>query len=100
MYGLIGRIKAFPGQRDALTAILLDAAREMPGCFSYVVATDDKDADTVWVTEVWDSEESHKASLQTPRVNDAIAKGKPLVADIGDHFVTTPLGGVGLEPAG
>ena len=96
MHGLIARIKAFPGQRDALTAILLEAAGEMPGCFSYVVATDSKDADTIWVTEVWDSEESHKASLQLPAVKDAITRGKPLVADIGDHFVTSPLGGVGL----
>jgi quinol monooxygenase YgiN len=96
MHGLIARIKAFPGQRDALTAILLEAADEMPGCLSYVVATDSKDAETIWVTEVWDSEESHKASLRLPAVKDAITRGKPLVADIGDHFVTTPLGGVGL----
>lgn len=96
MYGLINRIQAHPGKRDALTAILLEAAGEMPGCYSYIVATDDKDADTIWVTEVWDSEESHKASLTLPAVKDAIARGKPMVADIGDHFVTTPLGGVGL----
>ena len=30
-----------------------------------------------------------------PAVKDAIARGKPLVADIGDHFETLPLGGVG-----
>ncbi|OUC09514.1 antibiotic biosynthesis monooxygenase, partial [Litorilinea aerophila] len=31
MYGLIGKIQVVPGQRDALIAILLDGAREMPG---------------------------------------------------------------------
>jgi quinol monooxygenase YgiN len=38
MYGLIGKLKAIPGQRDTLTRILLDGAAGMPGCLSYVVA--------------------------------------------------------------
>ena len=45
MYGLIGKIKAKPGLRDALIAILLDGIDEMPGCLSYVVASDQADAD-------------------------------------------------------
>jgi hypothetical protein len=52
MYGLIGKIKAAPGKGEALTAILIAAARDMPGCLSYVVARDAADADGIWVTEV------------------------------------------------
>ena len=57
MYGLIGKMAAVAGQRDALIAILLEDAGldAMPGCLSYVVATDPADADAIWITEVWDS---------------------------------------------
>ncbi|HXE58336.1 MAG TPA: putative quinol monooxygenase [Gemmatimonadales bacterium] len=97
MYGLIGKITAVPGQRDALAAILLEGTREMPGCLSYVVAADPADPDALWVTEVWDSPESHRASLALPAVQAAIAKGRPLIAGFGNRVETRPLGGVGLR---
>ena len=43
MYGLIGKMNAVPGQRDALAAILLDGTQAMPGCLSYVIARDPAD---------------------------------------------------------
>jgi quinol monooxygenase YgiN len=36
MHGLIGKMIATPGQRDALAAILLSGTGKMPGCISYV----------------------------------------------------------------
>ena len=99
MYGLIGKMTAVPGQRDALVAILLEGLRDMPGCLSYIVAHDPADADAIWITEAWDSEASHKASLALPAVREAIAKGRPLIAAFGSHTVTTPVGGHGLAPA-
>src|SRR5579862_6477996 len=59
MYGLIGKLTAVPGQRDALAAILVDASHAMPGCLSYIVAADSTDADSLWVTEVCNSPASH-----------------------------------------
>ncbi|HET7024615.1 MAG TPA: antibiotic biosynthesis monooxygenase family protein [Gemmatimonadales bacterium] len=53
MYGLIGKVTATPGQRDALVKILLSGAGAMPGCLSYVIATDPADADALWITEAW-----------------------------------------------
>lgn len=96
MYGLIGKLKATPGQRDALIAILLDGVSGMPGCLSYVVARDPKDPDAVWITEAWESEAHHKASLALPAVRAAIAKGRPLIAGFADNFETEPVGGHGL----
>jgi quinol monooxygenase YgiN len=98
MFGLIGKMHAVPGQRDALIAILLEGTTSMPGCSSYVVATDPGDANAIWITEVWDNEASHKASLSLPAVQAAIAKGRPLIAGFGERFVTAPVGGVGLPP--
>ncbi len=95
MYGLIGKMIAVPGQRDALIAILLDGAGGMPGCLSYIVAQDAADADAIWITEVWDSQESHAASLSLPRVQQAIARGRPLIAGFGERFETVPVGGAG-----
>jgi len=96
MHGLIGRMMAAPGQRDALIGILLESIDDMPGCLSYIVARDTADESAIWITEVWDSEESHKASLSLPAVQAAIAKAKPLIAGFGDYIQTAPVGGHGL----
>lgn len=96
MYGLIGKMKAVPGERDKLAAILLEGVSGMPGCLSYVVAQDPADPDAIWVTEVWDSQDSHRASLALPSVQEAIKRGKPLIAGFGERFETVPLGGHGL----
>lgn len=69
----------------------------MPGCLSYIVAKDAKDENAIWVTEVWKDEASHKASLSLPQVQQAIAKGRPMLAGFGEMFVTEPVGGIGLK---
>jgi quinol monooxygenase YgiN len=96
MFGLIGKMRAHPGKRDAILEILLKGTEAMPGCLSYVVARDPADADAIWITEVWDSETSHKASLSLPSVQAAIAEARPLIAGFDSHTVTEPIGGVGL----
>lgn len=96
MYGLIGKMLATPGNRDALIALLLEATGDMPGCLSYIVATDPADANAIWITEAWDSQESHGASLKLPAVQQAIARARPLIAGGGERFVTAPVGGHGL----
>jgi quinol monooxygenase YgiN len=96
MYGLIGKIRTVPGQREAFIPILLEGTRSMPGCRSYIVARDAEDADAIWVTEVWDSQAQHQASLALPAVQQAIARGRPMIAGFGERFVTAPVGGVGL----
>jgi quinol monooxygenase YgiN len=96
MYGLIGKMTAVAGQRDALAAILLDGTTEMPGCLSYVIATDPADADALWITEVWDSKSSHEGSLALPGVKAAVAKGRPLIAGFSNRVETVPIGGYGL----
>jgi len=99
MYGLIGKMVAVAGQRDALIAILLDGINAMPGCLSYIVAKDPNDADGIWITEVWENKESHQASLSLPAVQQAIAQARPLIAGFGERFETEPVGGYGLPGA-
>ena len=96
MYGVIGKITAVAGQRDALAGVLLEGTTAMPGCLSYVIAADRNEPDALWVTEIWDNAASHKASLQLPAVQAAIAKGRPLIAGFSNRVETLPLGGQGI----
>lgn len=97
MYGLIGRMIAVEGRREELMAILKESVGgAMPGCQSYVVARCAQHPDGIWVTEVWDSAESHKASLQLQQVQDSIAVARPLIAGFDNRFETEPVAGIGI----
>lgn len=96
MYGLIGKMRATPGDREALCSILCESVGEMPGCLSYVVSEDPTDGDAIWITEVWDSKENHKASLELDAVKDAISRARPLIAGFDEHHEVVPVGGHGL----
>ena len=97
MFGLIGKMTAVPGKREELLWILLGGIGEMPGCLSYVVARDPANADAIWITEVWDSEASHKASLSLSAVQTPIKSAMPLIATFNEHIRTQPVGGQGLR---
>lgn len=96
MYGLIEKLVAVTGQREALIDVLTQGCRDMPGCLSYVVAKDCSDSDTVWVTEVWDSLASHRAALMLPAVQRAIEHGRALIESFGGMTTTEPVGGHGV----
>jgi len=81
MFMLHGRLGAKPGKRDELLAILItgEQGEAIPGCRLYLVAVDPTDSDGVWVTEVWESEDAHAASLQLDRVKAQIAQAMPFL---------------------
>jgi quinol monooxygenase YgiN len=93
-YGIISQILAVPGKRDELAAILLEGSRDMAGCQAYLVAADASRADALWITEVWDSRESHTRAVASPAVQAAIARGGPLIGGFASHVETTPIGGI------
>ncbi len=94
LYGLMSSLTAKNGHRDELAAILAGASEGMPGCRSYVVALDTSRDDMIWVTEVWDSKQAHEASLKTPKVMEAIEKGRALVASFGVKVETVVVSAV------
>ncbi len=85
MYMLHGRLAARPGRRDELLAVLAEGEHQarLPGCRLYLVAIDESDADGVWVTEVWESEDAHRASLQLELVKEQIARAMPILDTAG-----------------
>lgn len=95
MFGLIGKMRCVPGRRDDVARFMdADDAPNMPGCRSFIVAEDPTDKDCLWITEVWDSEEAHTASLQLPKVKESIAKAMPLIAGFEFNIKTKPVAGV------
>ncbi len=99
MYGMIGKMLATRGNRDALLGLLMESSGAMPGCLSYVVAKDAADPDAIWVTEAWTTKEAHDASLSLPAVQAVIARARPLIAGFGERIETEPVGGHGLAEA-
>jgi quinol monooxygenase YgiN len=99
MYGMIGKMTTSAGKRMEVLSLLLQAVKEMPGCLSYVVAQDPADENGIWITEVWDSKDSHDASLALPEVKKSIAAARPMIAGFSNQVITTPIGGHGLPTA-
>lgn len=97
-FGLYGKITVYPGQREELVAVLLEAAALLQAdirCELYVVHVSATEPDTVWVTEVWSSQADHEASLTRADIKALIQRGMPLIAD-GDRVEVVPVGGKGL----
>lgn len=81
MHAIHGRLGAKPGKRDELLDILAenDRSEPMPGCRLYVISVDETDLDGIWVTEIWESEAAHQASLQLDTVKERISRAMPLI---------------------
>ena len=97
-FGLIGKLTARPGQRDALVANLLEAAdhlRGVEGCRTWLVQESAADPDAVWITEVWRSRDDHAASLAVPAIRGIITRSMPLLAGPPEGHELRPRGGVG-----
>ena len=94
MYGMISKITAAPGKRDQVIQTLGDATVSMPGCKGYVIAKDAADENAIWVTEFWDTQSSHDASLKLPRVQKSMTDARPLITGFERIAVTEPVRGV------
>jgi quinol monooxygenase YgiN len=97
-YGYIGSMKTRPGHRNDVVDILLSGADGLrkAGCDLYVVGVSDTDDVTIWVSEVWQSKESHDASLQLPEVKAAIGKAMPMLTGEFTSQEVTVMGGLGV----
>jgi quinol monooxygenase YgiN len=79
-----GKATAKGGRADELAQILLRAAADLesdPGCELYLVNRQADDADVVWVTELWRSQQDLDASLERIRASDDVARAMSLVDD-------------------
>lgn len=92
MYGLIVKLTSAPGRRADLVEVLGgDDSHTIAGCLSFIVAEDTKDPEVLWVTEVWASEASHKASLALLPSKPGLPAIESLVARHERIAVTKPV---------
>ncbi len=99
MYGLIGKLTAQSGQRDALMQHLMEGVktlRLLEGCHLYVISAAKDEPDAIWITEVWENREAHQASLANDAIRAVITAARPLIAAPPEGFEVVPVGGVGL----
>jgi quinol monooxygenase YgiN len=78
----VGTLGVVRGKRDELVARLTarnDVLLRL-GCLAYEVGVNDDEPDTVFVVELWESAEAHRASLALPEVTAAIAAARPLLS--------------------
>ena len=90
MFGQINKITTVPGKRDEVVRLVMNGSDEMPGCHSYIVAKDAQDADVIWVSEVWDSAEMQKASMEIPDVKQSVEQAMPMIAGFETIATTVP----------
>lgn len=97
-FGLYGKLVTKPGQREVVVAMLQRSPDELKsvGCLLYIVNQDADNPDVIWVTEVWESAESHKASLELPATKEKIAEAMPLLTGEFDQIKLAVVGGLGL----
>jgi quinol monooxygenase YgiN len=95
MHTLIGRLTTHPGKRDELAAILLHAAELQaadPSCRQYAVFVSETDQDAVWISEAWDTKETHEATLQRSEVRRLVERGRPLLRGMPETIESLPEG--------
>jgi len=96
---VIAKIPAAPGKRDDLAAALqtaLETAGGEAGTRYYILHTDDKDADVLWMYEMYESQsdlESHMGSEAFKALGPAIT---PFLGGRPELIFTKPIGGKGL----
>lgn len=88
MFANVGTLGAVPGKRDELVRHLTQRSDDLRdiGCRAYEVGVNDDEPDTVFVMEIWESAEAHRASLALPAVQASIAAARPLLSGVFGGF--------------
>ena len=84
----VGKLGVKPGKRDRLVEILTRPIGAMGehGCLLYEVGVNDDEPDAVFVSELWESEAAHEASLELDSVRAAIIEAMPLLSGEMDGY--------------
>ena len=96
--GRYAKATAKPGRGGELADLMLEVAATLdgfPGCELYVINRAAEDADVVWVTEIWSSQEAVDASLAAARASALMPKVMAVVESF-ERIDVVPVGGVGL----
>jgi len=90
-WGLLGRMKAQPGKRDDLIAVLQESSRDVPGKLVYLIQLEQDDPDAFWINEVWQTKGHYDGCLTLPQVQKGWELAKPLLVGMEHRTETVPL---------
>ncbi|MFF5256843.1 putative quinol monooxygenase [Streptomyces leeuwenhoekii] len=99
-YAFYAKFTTHPGEQDTLARRFLqvaEALEEFTGCELFAVAVPLEEADAVYVTEAWSSQEAHSAALADERVSAITGQLPGLLAAAPERVTLVPLGGKGLR---
>lgn len=97
-YAMFGKLTAQPGKREELADKMLSSSEtlnDMEGCIYYILHAAEDNPDELWITELWENEEAHAASLKNEKVRELIGRCRHLIAGASAVKVR-PLGGKGF----
>jgi quinol monooxygenase YgiN len=93
---LLNRLTAKPGQRDRVVEILLESGKlfdHNSACQLYLVAESGDDPNTVWVADLWTSEQEHAEALAAPELRPFVEECMPLLEGMPEQIELRPAGG-------
>ena len=99
-FSLYGKFTVQDGERDTMVEILLEAAESMANfeeCEIYLVNINETEPDSVYVYEVWSSEEAHQASLSLEFTQKLIQRAKPIITGMDRVSTLKTMGGKGVS---
>ncbi|QHW29423.1 antibiotic biosynthesis monooxygenase [Paenibacillus rhizovicinus] len=97
-FAMFGKLTAHEGKREELAEMMLASSatlNDMEGCIYYILHAAEEDPNDLWITELWESQEFHAASLQNEKVLELIGRCRHLIAG-GSAVKVRPLGGKGF----
>lgn len=83
MFSVYGRMKAQPGRRDELIAVLLAGFRaggDESGLLHYSINIAFDDPDTIWLTQLWRDKDAHDVTTRSEPVAAVSRQVPPLLA--------------------
>jgi quinol monooxygenase YgiN len=96
---VVAKIPAAPGKRDELAAamqVALDNVASEEGTLVYVLHADSKDADTLWMYELYTDQEALDAHGRAPWFKELGPRLAPLLGGRLEVHVMSLVGGKGL----
>ena len=99
-FGLFGKFTVKEGERESLVNILLEAAESMENldeCEMYHVSICEDEPNSVFVYEVWCSENAHQESLTLESTQLLIKRAKPIITGMERIATLKPEGGKGIS---
>jgi quinol monooxygenase YgiN len=96
---VVAKIPAAPGKRDELVKamqVALDSAADEAGTTYYILHTDDKDADALWMYELYTDRDALSAHMGSDSFKALVPVISPFLGGAPELTVMTPVGGKGL----